>query len=76
VGDGARAAMTEVFEGATVVETVFNEVDDLVRDINYGGALVEKSVACTCEGSRPVPTLSLPDPCEYPSGPQRPRSCW
>jgi hypothetical protein len=25
-----------------VVETVFNEVDDLVRDINYGGALVEK----------------------------------
>jgi hypothetical protein len=41
VGDGARAATTEVFEGATVVETVLEEVDDLlVRDIDYGGALV------------------------------------
>jgi hypothetical protein len=30
VGDGARAATTEVFESATVIETVFKEVDDLL----------------------------------------------
>jgi hypothetical protein len=43
VGDGARAATTEVFEGATVVDTVLEEVDDfLVTDIDYGGTLVEK----------------------------------
>jgi hypothetical protein len=42
VGDGARAATTEVFEGATVIETVLEEVDDLlVRDVDYGDALVE-----------------------------------
>jgi hypothetical protein len=39
VGDGARAATTEVFKGATVVETVLEEVDDLlVGDVDYGGA--------------------------------------
>jgi hypothetical protein len=44
VGDGARAAATEVFEGATVVETVLKEVDDLlVGDVDYGGALVEEA---------------------------------
>jgi hypothetical protein len=44
VGDGAWAATTEVFEGATVVETVLEEVDDFfVRDIDYGGALVEEA---------------------------------
>jgi hypothetical protein len=44
VGDGARAVATEVFEGATVVETVLEEVDDLlVGDVNNGGALVEKA---------------------------------
>jgi hypothetical protein len=42
VGDGARAVTTEVFEGATVVETVLEEVDDLVGDVDYGGALVEE----------------------------------
>jgi hypothetical protein len=31
-------------KGATVVETILEEVDDLlVRDIDYGGALVEKA---------------------------------
>jgi hypothetical protein len=30
VGDGARAATTEVYKGATVVETVLEEVDDLL----------------------------------------------
>jgi hypothetical protein len=51
VGDGAWAATAEVFEGATVVETVLEEVDDFfVKDIDYGGALVEEA-ACTCEGS-------------------------
>jgi hypothetical protein len=44
VGDGAWAASTEVFEGATVVETVLEEVDDFfVRDIDYCGALVEEA---------------------------------
>jgi hypothetical protein len=43
VGDGARAATTEVFKGATVVETILEEVDDLrVDDVDYGGALVEE----------------------------------
>jgi hypothetical protein len=42
VGDGARAATTEVFESATVIETVLEEVDDLlVGDVDYGDALVE-----------------------------------
>jgi hypothetical protein len=44
VGDGARAATTDVFKGATVVETVLEEVDDLfVGDVDYGGALVEEA---------------------------------
>jgi hypothetical protein len=44
VGDGARAATTEVFKGATVVENVLEEVDDLlVSEVNYGGALVEEA---------------------------------
>jgi hypothetical protein len=44
VGDGARAVTTKVFKGATVVETVLEEVDDfLVGDIDYSGALVEKA---------------------------------
>jgi hypothetical protein len=37
VGNGARAATIEVFEGATMVETVLEEVDDLlVGDVDYG----------------------------------------
>jgi hypothetical protein len=44
VADGARAAVTEVFEGAMVVETVLEEVDDLlVGDVDYGGAIVEET---------------------------------
>jgi hypothetical protein len=44
VGDGARAATTEVFKGAMVVETVLEDVDDLlVGDVDYGGALVEEA---------------------------------
>jgi hypothetical protein len=43
VSDGPGAASTEVFEGAMVVETVLEEVDDLlVGDVDYGGALVEE----------------------------------
>jgi hypothetical protein len=39
VGDGARVATTEVFEGATVVGTVLEEVDELlVGDVDYCGA--------------------------------------
>jgi hypothetical protein len=34
----------EVFEGATVVETVLEEVGDLlVGDVDYGGALVKEA---------------------------------
>jgi hypothetical protein len=41
LGDRTRAAATEVFEGATVVESVLEEVDDLlVGDVDYGRALV------------------------------------
>jgi hypothetical protein len=44
MGDGAGAASTEVFEGATVVETVLEEVDDLlVGDVDYSSALVEEA---------------------------------
>jgi hypothetical protein len=40
LGDRTRAAVTEVFEGATVVESVLEEVDDLlVGDVDYGRAL-------------------------------------
>jgi hypothetical protein len=36
--------MTEVFKCATVVETVLEEVNDLlVGDVDYGGALVEEA---------------------------------
>jgi hypothetical protein len=51
VGDGAGAASTEVFEGATVIETVLEEVDDLlVGDIDYGGALVKKAAHVLAKG--------------------------
>jgi hypothetical protein len=55
MGDGLGAAATEVFEGATVVEAVLEEVDDLlVGDVDYGGAC-QRSGACTCGGSHLVP---------------------
>jgi hypothetical protein len=42
---------TEVFEGATVVETVLEKVDDLfVRDIDYGGALVKETPHVLAKG--------------------------
>jgi hypothetical protein len=63
MGDGAGAVSTEVFEGATVIETVLEEVDGLlVGDVDYGGALVEKGSTSwkrsmtSLEGSRLVPT--------------------
>jgi hypothetical protein len=35
--------VTEVFEGATVVEAILEEVDDLlISDVDYGRALVEE----------------------------------
>jgi hypothetical protein len=51
VSDGPGAASTEVFEGATVVETVLEEVDDLiVGDVDYGGALVEEAPHVLAKG--------------------------
>jgi hypothetical protein len=51
VGDGARAATTEVFEGATVIETVLEEVDDLlVGYVDYSGALVEETLYVLAKG--------------------------
>jgi hypothetical protein len=51
VGDGAWAATAEVFESATVVETVLEEVDDFfVRDIDYCGALVEEALHVLAKG--------------------------
>jgi hypothetical protein len=51
VGNGLGAAATEVFEGATVVEVVLEEVDDLlVGDVDYGGALVEEAPHVLAKG--------------------------
>jgi hypothetical protein len=51
VGYGAWAATAEVFEGATVIETVLEEVDDfLVRDIDYSGTLVEEAPHVLAKG--------------------------
>jgi hypothetical protein len=51
MGDGAGAVSTEVFEGATVVKTVLEEVDDFfVRDIDYCGALVEEAPHVLAKG--------------------------
>jgi hypothetical protein len=51
VGDGARVATTEVFEGATVIETVLEEVDDLlVGDVDNGDALVEEAPHVLAKG--------------------------
>jgi hypothetical protein len=49
--DGPGAASTEVFEGATVVEVVLEEVNDLlVGDVDYGGALVKEVAHVLAEG--------------------------
>jgi hypothetical protein len=51
VRDGSRAATAEVFESATVVKPVLEEVDDFfVRDIDYCGALVEKVTHVLAKG--------------------------
>jgi hypothetical protein len=51
VGDGAWAATAAVFKGATVVETVLEEVDDFfVRDIDYCGVLVEEAPHVLAKG--------------------------
>jgi hypothetical protein len=51
MSDRPGAASTEVFEGATVVETVLEEVDDLlVCDVDYGGALVEEAPHVLAKG--------------------------
>jgi hypothetical protein len=64
VGDGGRAATTEVFEGATMVETVLEKVDDLlVRDIDYCGALVEEAPHVLAKGLVFVLASPLPGPC-------------
>jgi hypothetical protein len=67
VGDGPGAAKTKVFEGAAVVETVLEEVDDLlVGDIDDGSTFVEEAArwfkpiapSATClkvkDGSNPL----------------------
>jgi hypothetical protein len=51
MSDGPGAASTEVFEGATVVKTVLEEVDDLlVGDVDYGGTLVEEAPHILAKG--------------------------
>jgi hypothetical protein len=51
VGDAARAATTEVFKGATVIETILEEVDDLLDgDVDYSGALVEEASHVLAKG--------------------------
>jgi hypothetical protein len=44
LGDGTRAAATEVFEGAMMIKTVLKKVDDLlVGNIDYSSSLVEEA---------------------------------
>jgi hypothetical protein len=44
LGDGTRAAATEVFEGAMMIKTVLEKVDDLlVGNIDYSSSLVEEA---------------------------------
>jgi hypothetical protein len=51
MGDGLGAASNEVFEGATVIKAVLEEVDDLlVGDVDYGGALVEEAPHVLAKG--------------------------
>jgi hypothetical protein len=51
LGNGARAAATEIFESVTVVETVLEKVNDfLVGDIDYSGTLVEKASHVFAQG--------------------------
>jgi hypothetical protein len=51
VGDGAWAVTAEVFKGATMVETVLEEVDGFfVRDIDYCGTLVEEAPHVLAKG--------------------------
>jgi hypothetical protein len=51
MGDGLGTESTEVFEDATVVETVLEEVDDLrVSDVDYGGVLVEEAPHVLAKG--------------------------
>jgi hypothetical protein len=51
VGDGVRAATTKVLEGATVIETILEEVNDLlVGDVDYSGALVEEAPHVLAKG--------------------------
>jgi hypothetical protein len=77
MSDGPGAASTEVFEGATVVETVLEEVDDLlVGDVDYCGALVEEAPHVLAKGLALFLLYHKLGPCEYPIGPWRPRSCW
>jgi hypothetical protein len=43
--------VTEVFEGATVIEPILEEVDDFfVGDVNYGRTLVEEALSGTALG--------------------------
>jgi hypothetical protein len=51
MGDGSGVVSTEVFESTTVVETVLEEVDDLLLgDVDYSGALVEEAPLVLAEG--------------------------
>jgi hypothetical protein len=70
VGDGAGAASTEVFEGATMVQTVLEEVNDLfVRDIDYCGALVEEAPHVLAKGLALFLLHHGPVHASTPSGP-------
>jgi hypothetical protein len=51
VGNGFGAATTEVFKGAAMVGAILEEVDDLlVRDVDYGSALVEEAPHVLAKG--------------------------
>jgi hypothetical protein len=60
-----------------MVETVLEKVDDLlVGNIDYSGALVKKAPHVLRKVSSCSCFTMAKCPCEYPSVPWHPRSCW
>jgi hypothetical protein len=44
LGNGTQTVVTEVFEGAMVVDPILEEVDDFfVSDVDYSSTLVKKA---------------------------------
>jgi hypothetical protein len=76
LSDGTRAAATEVFDGAMVVETILEKVDDLlVGDIDYRSALIEKR-RMYLRSVSPCSYFTIARSMQVPERPMHPQSCW